>query len=131
MKIAQLILSQNDCDYLKNHLKNSASLSEFNKRKLEIELKTARVVPLEELPEDVVSENSKVTISDIESGRKFDFVLVSPSNSDIRSNKLSILAPIGIALLGYRPGIDVDWEMPNGVKTFRIEKVQRLLPEAI
>ena len=125
MKIAQLILSKTDFELLKNHLKLSTNLSEFNRKKLGLELKTARVLKPEEMPDDVVSENSKVLIEDIESGQKFDFVLVSPKNADIKSNKLSVLAPIGIALLGYRPGVEVDWEMPVGLRTFRIVSAVR------
>lgn len=125
MKNAQLILSKSDFELLQNHLKLSTNLSEFNKKKLSLELKTARVLKPEEMPDDVVSENSKVQIEDIESGQKFDFILVPPNKTDIKNNKLSVLAPIGVALLGYRPGIEVDWEMPNGLRTFRIVSADR------
>lgn len=125
MKNAQLILSKSDHELLKNHLKLSANLSEFNKVKLTIELKTARVISTEDLPDDVVSENSFVEIQDIESGRIFDFHLVNPKDADVKTNRLSVLAPIGVALLGYRPGIEVEWEMPNGLKVFRIVRVER------
>ena len=125
MKIAQLILSKAGFELLQNHLKRSSNLSEFNRKKLSLELKTARVLKSEEMPDDVVSENSKVQIEDIVSRQKFDFILVSPINADIKSNKLSVLAPIGIALLGYRPGVEVDWEMPVGLRTFRIVSAVR------
>lgn len=125
MKNAQLILSASDHELLKNHLKLSANLSEFNKSKLSIELKTARVVSTEDMPDDVVSENSYVEIQDIESGRTFDFHLVNPKDADVKTNRLSVLAPIGIALLGYRPGVEVEWDMPNGLKVFRIMRVER------
>lgn len=129
MKNAQLLLSASDFELLQNHLRLSVNLSEFNKKKLSIELKSARILKINDLPEDVVSENSKVLIQDIESGRKFEFILVPPKEANIHTNKLSVLAPIGVALLGYRPGIEVDWEMPNGLKTFRIVSVQRIKAE--
>lgn len=125
MKNAQLILSKNDHELLTNHLKLSTGLSEFNRKKLSIELKTARVISVEDLPEDVVAENSFVEIRDIESGRTFNFHLVNPKDANIKTNRLSLLAPIGVALLGYRPGVEVDWEMPNGLKVFRIMHVER------
>ncbi len=125
MKNAQLILSRSEQELLVNHLKLSTNLSEFNRKKLAIELKSARVIPITELPPDVVSINSHVEIQDIESGRLFFFHLVEPKKSNISTNHLSVLSPIGIALLGYRPGVEVDWEMPNGLKTFRIVKVER------
>jgi regulator of nucleoside diphosphate kinase len=125
MKIAQLILSKNDFELLQNHLNLSTKLSEFNKKKLSLELKTARVFNSEDVPEDVVSENSCVEIEDTESGQKYNFILVSPNKADYKTHKLSVLAPIGVALLGYRPGIEVDWEMPTGLRTFRIVSVKR------
>lgn len=125
MKLAQLILSKNDFELLQNHLNLSTKLSEFNKKKLSLELKTARVLKSEDMPEDVVSENSYVEIEDTESGQKYNFILVSPNRADFKTNKLSVLAPIGVALLGYRPGIEVDWEMPTGLRTFRIVSVKR------
>lgn len=125
MKIAQLILSKNDFELLQNHLKLSTKLSEFNKNKLSMELKTARVLKYEDMPGDVVSENSYVEIEDTESGQKYNFILVSPNKADYKTNKLSVLAPIGVALLGYRPGVEVDWEMPTGLRTFRIVSVKR------
>ena len=125
MKIAQLILSKNDFELLQNHLNLSTKLSEFNKKKLSLELKTARVLKSEDMPGDVVSENSSVESEDTESGQKYNFILVSPNKADYKTNKLSVLAPIGVALLGYRPGIEVDWEMPTGRRTFRIVSVKR------
>ncbi|RCH53700.1 transcription elongation factor GreA [Mucilaginibacter hurinus] len=125
MKNAQLILSKIEHDMLVNHLKLSANLSEFNRKKLGIELKSARVLPEEELPADVVLLNSEVEIQDAESKRTFFFHLVDPKKADIQNNRLSIMSPIGVALLGYRPGVDVEWEMPNGLKTFKIVKVIR------
>ncbi len=126
MKVAQLILSKNDFELLQNHLNLSTQLSEFNKKKLSLELKTARVLKPEEIPDDVVSENSIVEIEDTESGQKYNFILVNPGKADYKTNRLSVLAPIGVALLGYRPGIEVDWEMPTGLRTFRIVSVQRI-----
>ena len=125
MKTAQLILSKSDHELLSNHLKLSTGLSEFNRKKLDIELKTARVLSVEELPADVVCENSYVEIQDVESGRTFDFHLVNPKDANIKTNRLSLLAPIGVALLGYKPGVEVDWEMPNGLRVFRIMRVER------
>ncbi|MFA6947125.1 MAG: GreA/GreB family elongation factor [Pedobacter sp.] len=65
-------------------------------------------------------------IEDIESGQKYNFILVSPNKADYKITKLSVLAQIGVALLGYRPDIKVDWEMPTGFRTFRIVLVKRI-----
>ncbi|MBN9522700.1 nucleoside diphosphate kinase regulator [bacterium] len=87
------------------------------------ELRRARVVPRSELPPDVVTMNSTVCLRDLETGEEETYTLVYPTDADIGENKLSVLAPIGTALLGYRAGDVVEWPVPAGVSRFRIEGV--------
>ena len=124
MKTPQLIISTHDFDILKDHLKLSTNLSEFNKRKLEQELDAAQVLNDEELPADVVRLQSEVKIENIETQKVFDFKLVMPVEADMKKGKLSVFAPIGIALLGYKIGAEVEWEMPDGLKKFKIVEVK-------
>jgi len=123
MENFQLTISKSDFDLLQNHLNLSSKLSNFNKKKLTEELKNAKVLKDSELPSDVVTLNSYVEIEEVETHQIFKFQLVNPAEANMKSNKLSVLAPIGVALLGYRTGAKVQWEMPNGLKTFRIVKV--------
>ncbi|TZF81191.1 GreA/GreB family elongation factor [Pedobacter sp. BS3] len=125
MENARLIISQNDFDLLQSHLKLSSNLSEFNRKKLNEELQSARIMRLEDLPDDIVATNSQVEIEEVAGGQRFTFQLVSPDEADMKKYKLSVLAPIGVALLGYGVGAEVQWEMPNGLKTFRIVNVTR------
>lgn len=117
----KLIIVQRELDLLRTHLAHS-NLSDFNKGKLLDELKNAEIV--DELPADVVCLNSKVEIREVITGQKFVFQLVLPTEANMRKNKISVFAPIGIALLGYRTGAKVQWEMPNGLKTFEILEVK-------
>lgn len=119
MKTEQLIIVKKELELLKKHLKAS-DLSAYNKEKLLAELQSARVVSEDELPEDAVCINAEVMIKEVESGQKFTFHLVLPAEADMKSRKVSVFAPIGIALLGYRAGSKVQWEMPDGLKTFTI-----------
>ncbi|HEY1024750.1 MAG TPA: GreA/GreB family elongation factor [Sphingobacteriaceae bacterium] len=121
MNSEKLIILQRELDLLKTHLMHS-NLSDFNKSKLLEELKTAQIV--KDLPDDVVCLNSQVVIREVVTGQKFTFYLVLPTEANMRKNKISVFAPIGIALLGYRTGCRVQWEMPNGVKTFEILEVK-------
>ena len=123
MENVQLTISKSDFDLLQNHLNLSSKLSNFNKKKLSEELKNAKVFKDSELPSDVVTLNSYVEIEEVETHQVFKFKLVNPAEANMKSNKLSVLAPIGVALLGYRTGAKVQWEMPNGLKTFKIVKV--------
>lgn len=116
-----LLISQSDFDLLKTHLTRSGNnLSDFNKSKLSEELKSAKVVKDKDLPENVASLNSLVGIKNIESGQTFEFQLVLPGEADFKQHKVSVFAPIGIALLGYTIGSEIQWEMPDGLKTFEI-----------
>ena len=123
MENVQLRISKSDFELLQNHLNLSSKLSSFNKKKLTEELKNAKVLKDSELPNDVVTLNSRVEIEEVDTHQVFKFQLVNPAEANMKSNKLSVLAPIGVALLGYRTGAKVQWEMPNGLKTFKIVKV--------
>ena len=90
---------------------------------LDGELRRARVVPRSNLPRDVVSMNSTVRLRDLETREEETYTLVYPADADIGENKLSVLAPVGTALLGYRTGDVVEWPVPAGVSRFRIEEV--------
>ena len=89
------------------------------------ELRRARVVPRSQLPPDVVTMNSTVRVRDLETGEEETYTLVYPADADIGANKLSVLAPVGTALLGYRAGDVVEWPVPAGVSRFRIEEVSQ------
>lgn len=121
MSNEKLIILQKELDLLKTHLLHS-NLSEFNKAKLLEELKSAQIV--DQLPEDVVCLRSFVEIQDVVSGHKFTFQLVLPGEANVRNNKISVFAPIGVALLGYRTGSEVQWEMPSGIRSFVILSVR-------
>lgn len=125
METSQLIISKKDYDILKDHLKLSTNLSEFNKQKLEQELNAAQVLEGQDLPADVVSIESFVTIESVDNKKTFTFQLVMPAEANMTKKKLSVFAPIGIALLGYRTGALVEWEMPDGVKKFKIIEVKK------
>ncbi len=125
METASLTISKSDFDLLKVHLdKSGSNMSDFNKNKLREELKNAKVYADKDLPADVVSLNSVAKIENVKTGQVYSFRLVLPNEANMRKNKLSVFAPIGIALLGYRTGDTVQWEMPGGVQSFKILGVE-------
>lgn len=81
---------------------------------LEAELDAAIIVKPEEIPSTVVTMGSKVRFRDEETGQTREVTLVYPRDADPQSNKVSILAPIGAALIGLSVGERIDWPMPNG-----------------
>jgi regulator of nucleoside diphosphate kinase len=87
------------------------------------EVERGREVRPEEIPPDVVTMNSSVRVTDLESGASNVYTIVFPQDADYETGKISILAPLGTALLGYRVGDVVNWSMPRGVRRLRIEEI--------
>nr|WP_294791205.1 GreA/GreB family elongation factor [uncultured Mucilaginibacter sp.] len=121
----QLTLVQRELDILKKYLQE-AILTDFNKKNLLSELASAQVVDEDELPENVIGLNSVVHVEERKSRKSFIFQIVPPAYADIKKNKIAVSAPIAIALLGYRTGSTIKWEMPGGVQEFEVLKVTRV-----
>lgn len=92
-------------------------------RDLRGELERARVVAPEEVPRDVVTMNSRVALREVGSDKEITCTLVFPSDADMGKGAVSVLAPVGTAILGYREGDTIEWAVPSGPKRFTIEKV--------
>jgi regulator of nucleoside diphosphate kinase len=67
--------------------------------------------------------NTRLLFHDLDDDSKMEVTLVFPADADIDAGKLSILSPVGTALLGYRKGNTVEWEVPAGKRRIRIEKI--------
>ena len=87
---------------------------------LEAELERARVAPLREVPSDVVVMNSEIEYEDTATGQHRTLQLVYPHDADANATRVSILAPLGCALLGLRVGQEIDWRMPGGLRRLRV-----------
>jgi regulator of nucleoside diphosphate kinase len=96
---------------------------------LEQELDRAAVMKADEIPSDVVTMNSRVKVKDLNSGRVTTYQIVFPAEADIAKNRISVLAPIGTGLLGYSAGTTIEWQVPSGMRRFRILEVE-YQPEA-
>jgi regulator of nucleoside diphosphate kinase len=108
-----ICLTQPDMDRLL-HLIDAYPGKRFDK--LESELLRAKVVPRDQVPKDVVTMNSRVLFENETTGERREVTLVYPDMADIDAGKISVLVPVGTALLGMRVGQSVDWELPSGAK---------------
>ncbi|MCC7084936.1 MAG: nucleoside diphosphate kinase regulator [Pirellulales bacterium] len=90
---------------------------------LAAELAKAKVVSPQDVPADVVTMNSKVVLRDLETSEIMTYALVFPKDADIDADAISVLAPVGTAILGYTKGDVVEWPVPSGVRRIRIEDV--------
>jgi regulator of nucleoside diphosphate kinase len=104
-------------------LRSTPKAAKLNLDLLEKEINEGTLVEPENVPEEVITMNSKVNVTDIESGEKMTYMLVFPSEANISKNKLSILAPLGMALLGYRKGDIIEWTVPSGIRKLKVEEI--------
>src|SRR5690606_15608470 len=90
---------------------------------LETELERARITPLRDVPEDVVVMNSELEYEDVTTGQRRRLRLVYPHEADSSKGHVSVLAPLGCALLGLRVQQEIDWHMPGGMRRIRVVSV--------
>ena len=90
---------------------------------LRTELQRAKIVDSEEVPSDVITMDSTVRLRDLDTDEVETYTLVYPNQANIAENKLSILAPIGTAILGYRLDDVIRWRVPSGRRRLRVEEV--------
>jgi regulator of nucleoside diphosphate kinase len=92
------------------------------------ELSRATVISEERMPDNVVRMHSRVTYVEEGSGLRREVELVYPDEADLSSGKVSVLAPVGAALLGLAEGESIEWRFPRGER--RRLRVERSLPPA-
>jgi regulator of nucleoside diphosphate kinase len=103
--------------------RTAAALDQAHLDELRSELERAIVMPVGEVPHGVVTMGSRVQVRDLGSGRIEGWQLVYPREADPAAHRISVLAPLGTALLGNSEGDTVEWQMPGGTRCFRIERV--------
>lgn len=122
----KLILKRDDYDILMSYLTGLNRSGEFdrsNAEALEEEIKKAKLVSEEKFPGTAIGLNSIVKIKDENSGKIMELILVTPDKADIKNRKVSVMAPVGAALIGFQQGNEVSWEVPSGKKKFTILEV--------
>lgn len=90
---------------------------------LQQELNRACVVLPKEIPSNVITMNSKVLLKNLDTEEEMIYVLVYPADADLEEDKISVLAPIGTAILGYRENDILDWRVPGGIVRLKVEKL--------
>jgi len=91
--------------------------------KLENELMRAIIVPSKEIPSDVITMNSTAILVDTTSDEEMQVTLVYPDNANVEEGKISVLAPIGTAMIGYKTGDVFEWQVPDGIRSLKVVQV--------
>ena len=119
------IFSEKDFQTIHDLIKSQSAIQQTKEiRFLAEELKRAKVVKDNKIGADVVQLNSFVQVQDQGNNNVMDFQIVLPSQANLNEKKISILAPLGIALIGFKKGQVVEWQMPAGKKSLKIVEVQ-------
>lgn len=90
---------------------------------LEAELQRASIVAPHDVPGDVITMNSRVCLKDLDTEEEATYTLVFPNDADIDRNRISILAPIGTAMFGYRVGDTFEWPVPDGLRRLVVTRI--------
>ena len=126
MEPRDIYITDYDLARLKELLQAGIGLAERDRPSLETlqgELDRAHIVEPAAVPNDVVTMNSQVRLTDVDTNEEQVYTVVFPSQANLDQGKISILAPIGTAVLGYRVGDTVKWPVPGGIKTLRIKEI--------
>lgn len=121
------LLTISDLDYQRLTSIADSELTHWQERrslaKLRGELERAEIRPSAQMPGDVVSMNSLVQVRDLLSGEKISFKLAYPYDADPELHKISVLSPLGMAVIGEKVGSVVEWDFENGKRRLKIERL--------
>ncbi len=128
MKYMNLIIEKKEYVVLKRFMNLSGYYKDDTLRKsvkkLLGELESAQIRDEVDMPNDVVRFNTTIIIGS-QNGWHRKFKLVMPNDSDVRNDKVSILTPMGAAVMGYAEGDSITWEFPSGEQKLTIETVEQ------
>lgn len=107
-----LLMSRLDCDRIEALLESRPNDPAHDS--LRDELARAQLREPQEMPDDVITMNSTARFIDEANGEEHEMTLVYPRDVSGGEGRVSILAPVGSALLGLRVGESIDWQVPGG-----------------
>lgn len=121
-----IFITEFDAQRLQGLIDNPSTLEHRQRESLQSlkdELSRAQVVAPKDIPPDVVTMNSIMHLTDIETGEDETYTLVFPSDANVNECRISVLAPIGTAVLGYKAGDTFTWSVPGGERHLRVKEV--------
>lgn len=122
----QIFITEFDLHRLDVLIESTGSTQSRDRRNLEelgAELLRADVVDPAGIPPDVITMNSRVCLQDMDTGEDLIYTLVFPKDANLESGRISVLAPVGTAMIGYREGDTITWPVPGGLKKLKVKKI--------
>lgn len=127
MKERAILITSSDMSRLRRLLESARNLFRHDRPYLEVlnqELEAAKVIESDCIPRDLVTLNSRVHIRDLDTGKQMVCTVVFPKDSYVSADRLSVLAPIGTAVLGRRVGDIFECRVPAGVRRLKLEGIE-------
>jgi len=122
----QIVITEFDLERLQELIEEMQEQPSRDNRyldELSEELLRAEVVAPEEIPPQVITMNSRVRLQDLDSKAELEYTLVFPPEANLDQGKISVLAPVGLAMIGYRVGETISWKVPAGLKRLKVKKI--------
>jgi len=126
MASRNIYITDNDMQRLRELIMVAREFGKEEERylqELEDELNRGKVIKSQDVPSNVITMNSEVYLRDLNTKEEIIYRLVFPEHADAGRGRVSILAPIGTALLGYRVGDTIEWKVPAGIVKLKVEKI--------
>lgn len=120
VKPRQIFITEHDMTRLRALIESGGGKDKPYLERLAEGLDKARLVAPKQVPEDVITMNSIIRVKDLDTDEERTYRLVFPAKAGAVDNAISILAPMGTALLGYREGDTIEWDVPTGRKRIKV-----------
>ena len=123
VKDKRIYITRRDRERLRALIEEGGEKNDPYLYRLENELNAASIIESKDVPGDVVTMNSVVRVRDLQTGEEKTFLLSFPEKAGLKGKAVSILAPIGLALIGYREGDVLEWDLPSGPVRVQIVEI--------
>lgn len=120
----QVLLCEEDHRLLTALTENVSAQGNQQEMTLSYEISRAKVLSNDKMPQGAVRLNSQVKVKDLDSQREMQFTIVLPQFADLKQNRISVLTPMGSALIGLSEGNRIAWKMPAGIRNLEVLEVQ-------
>ena len=124
--MAPIYITNKDMERLRLLIEDAAEegqCSDDDLQRLKDELDGAEICNEGQMPEGVITMNSKVRLKDLNTNEDLIYTLVYPAQANIELARISVLAPIGMAMIGYRVGDVIEWPVPGGIRRLQVKDV--------
>jgi len=88
------------------------------------EIESAKKVPDSKIEDNVIRINSSFEVEDVDTGQLLNYQLTLPKDANVSDKKVSLLSPLGVALIGFQSGMQIEWLLPGGLKKLKIREVK-------